>query len=333
MRKKADRMAQSHSVFLSLRNRPPRPIGAPERAVLCLGNFDGVHVAHRALLRAGVRSARADGCLCGVFCFYRPSSDYFPAAPAPDAVGGGGNHLCSLSGKLALFAAEGIDFVWLCSFPAVREIPAQDFPDYLRRGCGCRGIVCGFNYRYGSGGAGTAASLAAAFSRPSDLPPAVLPEMRLEDGTVSSSRIRAALRDGSPRLAAALLGRPYSLEGCVVAGRHLGHSLGFPTANLYFPAGRLIPAHGVYAVRVHTPDGSFPGVSNVGVRPTVDGSANPRPNCETYCIGFSGDLYGRTVRVEFLEYLRHEQKFSGLDALRAAIARDAERAAELVLPE
>ena len=89
----------------------------------------------------------------------------------------------------------------------------------------------------------------------------------------------------------------------------------------------------MYATRVYTPDGVFPGVSNVGVRPTVDGSAHPRPNCETYVIGFSGNLYGRSIRVDFLEYLRPEQKFSDLDALRAAIARDAERAAELVLPE
>lgn len=326
-------MERSHAVFLSLQNRPPRPIAAPERAVLCLGNFDGVHVAHRALLRAGVRSARAGGCPCGVFCFYRPSSDYFPALPAPEAAYASGTHLCSLSEKLARFAEEGVDFVWLCSFSAVRDIPAGDFPELLRTGCGCQGVVCGFNYRYGAGGAGTAAMLAAAFSRPSDVPPVVLPEMRLADGTVSSSRIRAALRSGDPRLAAALSGRAYSLEGCVVAGRHLGHRLGFPTANLYFPAGRLIPAHGVYATRVYTPDGVFPGVSNVGVRPTVDGSAHPRPNCETYVIGFSGNLYGRSIRVDFLEYLRPEQKFSDLDALRAAIARDAERAAELVLPE
>ena len=320
-------MERSHAVFLSLQDRPPRPIAAPERAVLCLGNFDGVHVAHRALLRAGVRSARAGGCPCGVFCFYRPSSDYFPALPAPEAAYASGTHLCSLSEKLARFAEEGVDFVWLCSFSAVRDIPAGDFPELLRTGCGCQGVVCGFNYRYGAGGAGTAAMLAAAFSCPSDVPPVVLPEMRLADGTVSSSRIRAALRSGDPRLAAALSGRAYSLEGCVVAGRHLGHRLGFPTA------GRLIPAHGVYAARVYTPDGVFPGVSNVGVRPTVDGSAHPRPNCETYVIGFSGNLYGRSIRVDFLEYLRPEQKFSDLDALRAAIARDAERAAELVLPE
>ena len=117
-------MERSHAVFLSLQDRPPRPIAAPERAVLCLGNFDGVHVAHRALLRAGVRSARAGGCLCGVFCFYRPSSDYFPALPAPEAAYASGTHLCSLSEKLARFAEEGVDFVWLCSFSAVRDIPA-----------------------------------------------------------------------------------------------------------------------------------------------------------------------------------------------------------------
>lgn len=326
-------MERSHAVFLSLQDRPPRPIAAPERAVLCLGNFDGVHVAHRALLRAGVRSARAGGCLCGVFCFYRPSSDYFPALPAPEAAYASGTHLCSLSEKLARFAEEGVDFVWLCSFSAVRDIPAGDFPELLRTECGCQGVVCGFNYRYGADGAGTAAMLAAAFSRPSDVPPVVLPEMRLADGTVSSSRIRAALRSGDPRLAAALSGRAYSLEGCVVAGRHLGHRLGFPTANLYFPAGRLIPAHGVYATRVYTPTASFRAfpMSASDRRWTVQ--PHPRPNCETYVIGFSGNLYGRSIRVDFLEYLRPEQKFSDLDALRAAIARDAERAAELVLPE
>ena len=180
-------MERSHAVFLSLQDRSPRPIAAPERAVLCLGNFDGVHVAHRALLRAGVRSARAGGCPCGVFCFYRPSSDYFPALPTPEAVYASGTHLCSLSEKLARFAEEGVDFVWLCSFSAVRDIPAGDFPELLRTGCGCQGVVCGFNYRYGAGGAGTAAMLAAAFSCPSDVPPVVLPEMRLADGTVRGS--------------------------------------------------------------------------------------------------------------------------------------------------
>ena len=127
-------MERSHAVFLSLQDRPPRPIAAPERAVLCLGNFDGVHVAHRALLRAGVRSARAGGCPCGVFCFYRPSSDYFPALPAPEAAYASGTHLCSLSEKLARFAEEGVDFVWLCSFSAVRDIPAGDFPELLHTG-------------------------------------------------------------------------------------------------------------------------------------------------------------------------------------------------------
>ena len=129
-------MERSHAVFLSLQNRPPRPIAAPERAVLCLGNFDGVHVAHRALLRAGVRSARAGGCPCGVFCFYRPSSDFFPALPTPETVYASGTHLCSLSEKLARFAEEGVDFVWLCSFSAVRDIPAgtRDHPKAPAKG-------------------------------------------------------------------------------------------------------------------------------------------------------------------------------------------------------
>ena len=318
---------------LDLRNRPPRPIGASERAVLCLGNFDGVHVAHRALLRAGVRSAHANGCPCGVFCFFRPSSDYFPSQAVPN---GSGTHLCSLSEKLALFAYEGVDFVCLCDFPSIQSMPAPDFPAFLRAECGCAGIVCGFNYRYGSGGAGTAAALADSFSAPGDISPVILEEQRrskTDSAPVSSSRIRAALWAGNVPLATELLGRPYSLTGTVVSGKHLGRHLGFPTANLYFPTGRLIPAHGVYAVRVHTPDGIFPGVSNVGVRPTVDRTTYPRPNCETFLINFSGDLYGKRIRIDFLEYLRPEQTFSDLNALRAAIAQDAEQAAKRVFPE
>ena len=322
-------MSYSHSVCLSLQDCPPRPIGAPERAVLCVGNFDGVHIAHRALLRAGVRSAQAGGCPCGVFCFYRPSTDYFHTEAES---GANGSHLCSLSEKLKLFAEEKIDFVWLNSFPEVRNIPADVFPTFLRTHGGCRSVICGFNYRYGAGGVGNADTIAAAFSGQSDLPPVVLPEMRIAGGTVSSSRIRAALTDGSPRLAAELLGHPYSLEGTVVSGKHLGHTLGFPTANLLFPAGRLIPKHGVYATLVHTPLGKFAGVSNVGIRPTVDASAGVRPNCETYIIGFSGNLYGQCIRVEFAEFLRSEHKFSDLDALRSAIALDAKQAATIVRP-
>lgn len=304
--------------FVSLLDCPPRLTEAPARAVLCLGNFDGVHIAHEALLRTGVQLAQAHSCRAGAFCFFRPSSDIGQPAAA---------HLCTLREKLALLAHAGIEFVCLLDFETVRGMPAQRFPDFLRQSCSCRGFVCGFNYRYGAGATGEARQLQAAFVQEEDIPSVILPAMELDGEPVSSSRIREALRNGEPEKAARLLGRPYTLEGRVVAGKHLGRQLGFPTANQVFPTERLIPARGVYASRVTTPTGVFPGVTNIGIRPTVEQSAHPRANSETYIIGYEGDLYGQRIRVELCRYLRPEQRFDGLDQLRDAIANDAEQAA------
>ena len=198
-----------------------------------------------------------------------------------------------------------------------------------------RGVVCGFNYRFGARGAGTPDLLRSAFPVPDTLGASVLPELTvsLPDGTsgavtVSSSRIREALASGRPEAAAAMLGRPYALRTRVVPGKRLGRTIGFPTANQYFPPERLIPKKGVYAVRVTTPDGVFPGIADVGSHPTVDKRA--RVNCETHVLGYSGDLYGRRIKVEFLRFIRPEQKFDRLEELTAAIRRDADTAEKLL---
>lgn len=315
-------MRTPRTVFLDLHSCPPRPTEAPGRAVLCLGNFDGVHLAHATLIRAAVDTARNAGVPCCVFSFFRPSSDYLSSAF--------GSHLCTLREKLPLLAATGADLVCLTDFSELRDMPSQDFPTFLRESCGCIGIVCGSNYHYGLGGTGDAEQLASAFSRPGDAVSAILPKVCAAGGPISSTRIRAALSDGDPGLAATLLGRPYALESRVLHGKQLGRRLGTPTANQLFPAERLIPAHGVYATRVHTPNGTAVGVANIGLRPTVEDSVRSRVNCETYILDHAGDLYGQTIKVEFLEYLRPEVRFDTVDALREAILRDAERALQLV---
>lgn len=313
-------------VFLALQGRPSRPTEVPRRAVFCLGNFDGVHRAHDALIRAAAERAHAAGCPAAVFCFFRPSSDYLP--PREDHEGNAPRHLCSLREKLSLFAAAGADLACLVDFSALRDMPPSDFITFLRESCHAQGIACGFNYRYGAGGAGDAASLAAAFSAPEDVPPLILGEQAVDGLTISSTRIRTALSDGDPRTAAALLGRPYALESRVLHGKQLGRRLGFPTANQTFPPDRLIPAHGVYATRVHTPEGIFTGVSNIGLRPTVENT--PTANCETNILDYDGDLYGQLIRVELWDYLRPEQRFPNTALLRDAVLRDAERARELL---
>jgi riboflavin kinase/FMN adenylyltransferase len=156
----------------------------------------------------------------------------------------------------------------------------------------------------------------------------VVPEVAVDGVPVSSSRIRACLEAGEVRTAAALLGRPYALDAIVVHGKKLGRTIGFPTANQYFPPERMIPAYGVYATRCYTPYGVFTGVSNVGEHPTVD--AHARVNCETYILGLSHNLYGKRIRVEFLEYLRPERRFASLEELTDAIRRDADTARRLL---
>ena len=307
---------------LDLRGNIPRRIQPPPRTVLCLGNFDGVHIAHTALLAEGIRLAQTISektsllHTCGVFCFVRPTADYAPRKSGECPV-----HLTTLRDKLTLLAEGGAEIAFLCEFPAVKELSPEAFIQLLKNQCHCHAAVCGYNHRFGRGAQGTHELLARHFGKEAVT---VLPAMELCGEPISSSRIRSHLSNGEVEDAARLLGRPYSLSATVIHGKGLGHKLGFPTANQYFPAEQIIPKRGVYAVLCHTPDGVRVGVANVGCHPTVD--ARARVNCETYIPHFDGDLYGYRMKVEFLSYLRPEQKFASLDELTAAIRRDAEQA-------
>ena len=310
--------------FLDLRGTAPcRMTQPPAEAVVCLGNFDGVHRAHKVLVRETVAMAREisdqEGTHVspGAFFFIRPTLDYKknPTGFTPVQVRG---HLTTLRDKLLLFAQMGLEFACVCNFPDIRDLSPEDFISLLRNDCNCVGMTCGFNYFFGKGAAGNISHLREQFGWNRVF---VQPEMTLDGMTVSSSRIRACLEQGDTETAEQLLGRPYSLDTNVVHGKRLGRTLGFPTANQYFPAERAIPSRGVYAVLCHTPYGTFPGVSNVGIRPTTD--SHGRVNCETHIIGMKGDLYGRRIRVEFLSKLRNEQKFNGVEELVEAIRKDA----------
>lgn len=307
-------------VCLDLRNGQIRPVNAPPTpTVLCLGNFDGVHLAHAALLRAGRKLAHdlsaADAAipsvLCGVFCFISPSGDYFLNENTRPT------HLTTLKERLNALQALKADVVWLCEFPSVRDLSPAAFIDLLQNHCGCIGVACGYNHRFGKAAQGSPERLIEAFGADRTV---VLPALEIDGLPVSSSRIRACLLAGDAETAERLLGHPYTLDATVVHGKSLGHTWGFPTANQYFPTDRLIPAHGVYAVLCHTSDGIYPGVANIGLRPTVEDPT--RVNCETHIIGFAGDLYGRPLKVEFLKFIRPEQKFESVEALTAAIRRD-----------
>ena len=293
-----------------------QPCALPSKTVLCLGNFDGVHLAHRALLRlaADLQKKEAPEASLAVFCFSKPSSDYLFADRAPA-------HLSTLSQKLSYFREEGIDYALLADFPSVRNCSKQVFAEQiLKVECHCVGAVCGFNYRFGQGGSGQASELAELLGAPVW----VQDEITAQGQAVSSTRIRGLLEKGLVEDANALLTRPYGFSAEIVHGKSLGKQWNTPTLNQFFPEGLLIPRHGVYVTENEIDGVCYRGVTNVGVHPTVD--ANAAVNCETFLLDFSGDLYGKTTKISFLKFLRPEQKFENPDALRAQIYADIEAA-------
>ncbi len=287
----------------------------PEATVLCLGNFDGVHLAHQALLAQAkrLRDARFPQAACGVLSFRGLSSDFLQATPTP--------HLFTDRARLDTFFECGMDFAVLCDFPMLRHMSADDFiHEILVDACHCVSAVCGFNYRFGEHGLGTPETLRAHFGDALHVEPPFL-----KDGLpVSSTRIRSALLDGRAKEAARLLGRPYRFSAPVLHGKKLGRTIGIPTVNQSFPDRLLVPRHGVYITDCKIGDRVLRGVSNVGSHPTVDREAPV--NCETYLLDFDGDVYGCEAEISFLEYLRPEERFDSVEELKESIARDIEKA-------
>ncbi len=286
-----------------------------EPTIMALGTFDGVHTAHKQLLRGAIeQKKKLRAARVGAWCF----------AEAPASVLSGHKIplLCTLERRIEIMLSMGLDFVAVGDFRSFCSMAAEDFVErVLCDRLSCVGTVCGFNHHFGHKGLGSPALLKRIFGEENAI---VVPEVRLFSETVSSSAIRSHILSGNVAHASLMLGRPFTLEAQVVTGKALGRDLGFPTANQFFPKGTVTPRRGIYATLVETPDGKhYVGVSNVGIRPTIiDGSDSHAANCETYIHEFDGDLYGKTIKVSFCEYLREERKFASLDALRAQIDLD-----------
>ena len=272
---------------------------------LAIGNFDGVHLGHQALLQDLVAVANQKALTSAVMTFEPHPREFFSPNAAPA-------RLTTLREKLELFDAASIEKVFVCPFNAhFAQISAQDFMHkILIESLNTKSILVGDDFRFGAKRAGTLADIiAAGFDLINQ------PQINLGEQRVSSTRVREALANGDLTLAQSLLGRAYSISGKVVHGAKRGRQLGFPTANIHMRHER--PAlTGVYAVKL---DG-LPSVANLGVRPTIAGI--PKLLLEVHALDFSGDLYSQHVHVQFLHKLRNEMKFDGLDALKAQIGRD-----------
>ena len=289
------------------------------RAVFALGTFDGVHVAHRELLKkAGKLKKKTGADALAVWCFSE--------SPARLLGRQNSESLTEKDEKVRLLLEYGADIVVMADFEDFRNLSAEDFiNDILRSSLFCIGTVCGFNHRFGKDGAGDSELLRKVFGRDKAV---TVPKITLDGVTVCSSAIRSLVSAGKIEEANRMLGRAMSLTAEVKSGKRLGRTLGFPTANQVFPRNFVRLKHGVYATRCHVGKDIYFGVSNVGVRPSIDEGDDHIINCETYLIGFSGELYGQVITVEFCEYLREEMRFPSLDALSSAIKKDSEKVIE-----
>jgi riboflavin kinase/FMN adenylyltransferase len=216
----------------------------------------------------------------------------------------------------------GFSEIFVLDYDEVHDIEPSDFLDMLFGKYEVKAVVCGFNYRFGKGGQGDAALLSHYCSE-HGAEAVVVPATTVSGQTVSSSLIRELIANGDISFANTLLGRPFSFDSEVIHGEERGRTMGFPTINQQLDEQLAIPAFGVYATAVTIDGKDYPGVTNIGIRPTF---LLKKPLCETYIIGFEGDLYSKTITIKLLSFMREEQRFQSLEELAYAIENDKEKA-------
>ncbi|MBQ61282.1 MAG: bifunctional riboflavin kinase/FMN adenylyltransferase [Gammaproteobacteria bacterium] len=288
--------------------------------VVTIGNFDGVHTGHQAILKQVKDKASELGVPSMLICFEPQPKEFFSAHLAPA-------RLTRFREKVELLEACGIDLVFCLRFnEETRSISAQQFMDLLTNDIKVRALFVGDDFQFGydrSGGF----ELLQSIGEQHGFPVTNLYTMTYESIRVSSTHIRECLFQGDFATAEEMLGHPYAITGKVVYGRQVGRTIGIPTANIHLHRYRA-PIEGVYAVEVQGLDADYIGVANVGVRPTFE-EEMLKPILEVHILDFNQDIYGRFVKVIFRHKVREEMKFDGIDQLKSAISNDIESAREL----
>lgn len=284
--------------------------------VIALGFFDGVHTAHGALLRRVKEVAAERNAV--------PAAFTFDCHPSARLSGRSVPLLTSVEDRAFLMQSRyGMEEILVASFDEMMQMNWADFiSHYLAGEQSAVHVVCGNDFRFGWKGEGNPERLK---SKCAELGIGcdVIGAIELDGIRVSSTYIRTLIESGDMERAAEFLGHPHILSDIVTPGKHLGRTLGFPTVNLHFQPGVIVPAYGVYAAKVYLEDGSEQiAVVNVGVRPTVEEVSEP--NVEAFLLNFEGDLYGQRVRVEFYHRIRGERKFPNVETLTQEVLRNAE---------
>ncbi len=301
--------------------------GAGTGHALTIGVYDGVHLGHQAVIRATQQQASVLGVQMAVVTFDPHPALVLRPESAPLL-------LTDLEQKLELLAACGVDTTLVVPFTEERSHETADaFIEHILVNClGARAIIVGRDFHFGANRAGTVKTLREAGERFGFVAEGVelLPRPDARTESVSSTAIRRALAGGEVATAARMLGRHHEIRGPVVTGDQRGRTIGFPTANVAVPKGMALPADAVYAAWYVAPDGvRHPAAVNVGKRPTFYHDQE-HSLVEAHLIGFEGDLYGQVARVQLVELIRSEQRFSGLDALKDQLQRDIRSAADIL---
>lgn len=292
--------------------------GIPSKTSIAVGNFDGVHKGHQKLLDKLKSTANELGTLTAVwsFCDFTPKNK--------------GKCITLPDERISILAQYGIDYLILYEFESVKDLPCEEFlSEILIKTCRAEAVCCGFNFRFGRNAEGDFSTLSEIMHR-FGKKAYMVSAYEIDGVTVSSSLIRDAIKNGDMERAEFYLGRPFSVCLPVIHGRKLGRTIDSPTINQNFPPEHIVPRYGVYACGVIIDGVRYGGVANVGVRPSVNADGEKSVNCETHIFNYSGDLYDREVRVEFLRFIRDEKAFSSIEELKNAISADKQTAKEIL---
>ncbi|WP_304177287.1 bifunctional riboflavin kinase/FAD synthetase [Phenylobacterium aquaticum] len=298
---------------------------ADKGASVALGNFDGVHRGHQRVIAAAARAAQATKAPLGVISFEpHPRRIFQPDAPA--------FRLMNADQQTRALADLGVDLFYVLPFDAeMANLTDREFAELvLHQGLGVRHVAVGFDISFGKGRTGSPVTMTT-YGAEFGFSVSVAEAAGEGGAKFSSTAVREALRNGRPETAAAVLGRPFAIQGMVEHGRQLGRQLGFPTANVDL-ADYVVPRFGVYATRTRLPDGrEIAGVANLGVNPTVTGTIAPR--LEVWLFDFDEDIYDQVIETDLIAFLRDEEKFVNLEVMTEQVMADARRARALLLPD
>lgn len=297
--------------------------GKDEQYSLAIGFFDGLHKGHQTVIQKAIDKAKELQVQSAVMTFN----------PHPSHVLGGGEnkigYITPFEEKKRLLRASGVDVLFVVNFDAIlAALSPKEFVEIFIKKLGVRHVIAGFDYTFGSKGAGTMQDMVELSNNLYGT--SIIGKVTDKADKISSTRIRGLLSNGDVAAAAKLLGRNFRTIGTVVHGGKKGRQLGFPTANVLPPEGSILPAKGVYAVRFSADGQTYDGVCNVGVKPTFNDPNIKQAVVEVHVIDFEGDLYGQEVSVDWIQHIREEKKFDSLDALIAQIAKDKETTIKLL---